>query len=190
MRSGYACGALARVAGDLWQGKAESIDQPASPGLRQHRQLPFEQSRLFPGAHAFRGGLEQFGQQLVRALAFSLEVGPMAVGNSLRLDQFGLQALDFLLQGGDHLVTGLGLRLTDDRGMADFGEVDLYKRLAVVGAGTRPSMSFYQSPGSLRGNCEPFAQFGIRQHLDGHDIPLPFIRTVTTRTQHMVPIYS
>jgi hypothetical protein len=35
MRLGYASGALAR--GDLWQGKAESIDQPASPGLHQHR---------------------------------------------------------------------------------------------------------------------------------------------------------
>ena len=33
-RLGYASGALARVAGDLWQGKGESIDQPASPGLR------------------------------------------------------------------------------------------------------------------------------------------------------------
>jgi hypothetical protein len=34
-RLGYASAALAR--GDLWQGKAESIGQPASPGLRQHR---------------------------------------------------------------------------------------------------------------------------------------------------------
>ena len=36
-RWGYASGALARVAGDLWQGKGESIDQPTSPRLRQHR---------------------------------------------------------------------------------------------------------------------------------------------------------
>ena len=35
MRLGDASTALAR--GDLWQGQAESIDQPASPGLRQHR---------------------------------------------------------------------------------------------------------------------------------------------------------
>jgi hypothetical protein len=35
MRLGYAAGALAR--GDLWQGEAEGIDQPTSPGLRQHR---------------------------------------------------------------------------------------------------------------------------------------------------------
>ena len=34
MRLGYASGALARIAGDLWQGKGESIDQPTSPGLR------------------------------------------------------------------------------------------------------------------------------------------------------------
>jgi hypothetical protein len=54
--------------------------------------------------------------------------------------------------------------------MADLGEIDLHKRLAIVGAGTRPSMSFYQSPGSLRRNFEPIAQIGIRQHLDGHDI--------------------
>src|SRR6185503_2917455 len=73
-RLGNASGALAR--GDLWQGKAESIGQPASPGLRQHRQLAFEQRRLFPGAGAFRSGLEQFGQELVGAFAFSLEVGP------------------------------------------------------------------------------------------------------------------
>jgi hypothetical protein len=33
-RLGYATRALARVAGDLWQGQSESIDQPASPGLR------------------------------------------------------------------------------------------------------------------------------------------------------------
>jgi hypothetical protein len=37
MRRGYASGALARGAGDLWQGKAESIGQPASPRLREHR---------------------------------------------------------------------------------------------------------------------------------------------------------
>jgi hypothetical protein len=54
--------------------------------------------------------------------------------------------------------------------MADLGEIDLHQRLAIVGAGTRPSMSFYQSPGSLRRNFEPIAQIGIRQHLDGHDI--------------------
>ena len=53
----------------------------------------------------------------------------MAVGDRLRFDQLGLQGLNFLLESGDHLVTGL--RLTGDRGMADFGEVDLDKRLAV-----------------------------------------------------------
>jgi hypothetical protein len=36
-RLGYASGALARVADDLRQRKGKSIDQPASPGLRQHR---------------------------------------------------------------------------------------------------------------------------------------------------------
>jgi hypothetical protein len=36
-RWGYASGALAGVAGDLRQGKGESIGQPTSPGLRQHR---------------------------------------------------------------------------------------------------------------------------------------------------------
>jgi hypothetical protein len=34
---GDASGALAGVAGDLWQGKGESIGQPTSPRLRQHR---------------------------------------------------------------------------------------------------------------------------------------------------------
>src|SRR6185312_9415847 len=69
--------------------------------------------------------------------------------------------------------------------MAEFAEIDLDKRLAVVGARARPSMSLHQSAGSLRGNFEPLSQFGIRQHLDGHDIRSRFSRTVTTRTRQL-----
>jgi hypothetical protein len=94
----------------------------------------------------------------------------MAAGNHLHLCQLSLQGLNVLLQGGDHLVTGLSLRLTGYWGMAEFAEIDLDKRLAVVGARARPSVSFHQSTGSLWGNREPFAQLGVRQHLDGHDI--------------------
>ena len=67
-------------------------------------------------------------------------------------------------------MTGLSLRLTGYRGMGEFAEIDLDERLAVVRTGARPSVSSYQSTGSLRGNFEPFPQCGIRQHLDGHDI--------------------
>src|SRR5207237_10772997 len=113
---------------------------------------------------------EQFGQELVGAFALSLEVGPMAAGNHLHLCQLGLQGLNMLLQGGDHLVIGLSLRLTGYWGMREFAEIDLDKRLAVVGAGARPSVSFHQSTGSLWGSCERSSQFGIRQHLDGNGI--------------------
>jgi hypothetical protein len=41
------------------------------------------------------------------------------------------------------------LRLTGYWGMAEFAEIDLDKRLAVVGARARPSVSFHQSTGSL-----------------------------------------
>jgi len=37
MRLDDAAGGLRRVAGNLRQGKGEGIDQPAPPGLRQHR---------------------------------------------------------------------------------------------------------------------------------------------------------
>ena len=74
--------------------------------------------------------------------------------------------------------------------MADFGEVDLHKRLAVVGAGTRPAMSFYQSPGSLRRNFEPFTQVGVRQHLDGHDIRSRLAGRSPPGHSQIVPIYS
>lgn len=37
VRRGSASGGLARIAGHLRQGKAERIDQPTSPRLRQHR---------------------------------------------------------------------------------------------------------------------------------------------------------
>jgi hypothetical protein len=114
----------------------------------------------------------------------------MAAGNSLRLEQFGLQGLDFLLQGGDQLLTGRCLRRTGDRRMADFGEIDLHKRLAVVGTGTRPPVSFYQSPGSLRGNFEPFTQVGVRQHFDGHSIRSRLAGRSPPGRKRMVPIHG
>jgi hypothetical protein len=41
--------------------------------------------------------------------------------------------------------------------MADFGEIDLYQRLAVVRAGTRQTMPLYQRSCRFWRDLEPFA---------------------------------
>src|SRR6516225_7051297 len=131
MRSGNASDALANVGG-LWQHKVEGISQPAPPRLRQYRQLPLEHSSFLPGCYRFNARLEQFGEELVRAFALIFKVSPMAARDRLHLDQFGLQALNFLLEGSGCLLTCRRLRPARDRRMIDFGEVDVHQGLAIV----------------------------------------------------------
>jgi hypothetical protein len=140
------------------------------PGTPYSRQPSFQVGRFLSGCGRGQVRFKQFGQELVRAIALSLEVGSMATGNDPHLRQIGLQGRDMVLQGGDHGVTGLVLGRPRNGRMVYFGEIDLDQRFSVIRARAGQSMPLHQRPCRFRRDLEPVAEFGVSQHFHGHDL--------------------